>query len=443
MAEQLSRNTYLGYGLGDFGQNILFQATIFHLGFFYVEYLGIDAAWLAGLFLAARIWDGINDPLMGYLAERNKSKWGTYRPFLLWAAIPLALSMFFLFYLPQWLEEYKYVYVLISYIFFGMAFTAFNVPYGTLTAVMTQDYHERGKLTGFRMTFAMLGGIVGATLVLPSVKLFGGERMGFAWTGTLFALLILATSLASFFSVKEKHEIYPNRDRNFATNLKILLSNRPFWLLSLCFAACFAAYAIFASSMVFYCNYVLGDLELASSVILVIMGITAAGVPIWSYFSPKMGKRKIFLLGAICYILAFIGLFFLQNLPSGMIYPVLAIYGIGNAAAVYTSWAILPDTIEYGEWKSKKRVEGLSYGIYGFCFKAGIGIGASAALALLNNSGYVPNQEQGPEVQTMLIHLVSLIPMALIVLAAVSLWFYPITSRFHEKIRKEIETQLS
>ncbi|MEM6803284.1 MAG: glycoside-pentoside-hexuronide (GPH):cation symporter [Bacteroidota bacterium] len=442
MGTQLSQRTYFGYGLGDFGQNILFQASIFHLSFFYVEIIGIDAAWLAGLFLAARIWDGINDPLMGYLAERNKSKWGTYRPFLLWGAIPLALSMFLLFFIPGFFEESKNTYVLLSYLFFGMAFTAFNIPYGTLTAVMTQDYHERGKLTGFRMTFAMLGGILGATLILPSVNLFGGGRTGFAWTGAIFGLLILFTSLGSFFSVKEQHEIQLNKEKDFGKNLNILLQNRPFWLLSLCFAACFAAYAIFASSMAFYCQYILGDIQLASSVILVIMGITAAGVPLWTTLSPKLGKRKIFLMGALCYILAFLGIYFLDMIGKGMIYPLLAIYGIGNAAAVYTSWAILPDTIEYGEWKNKKRVEGLSYGIYGFCFKAGLGIGSALALALLDASGYIPNQDQSPEVQAMLIKLVSLIPMALIGLAAISLWFYPITAEFHKKMRAEIEVKV-
>lgn len=439
MGTQLSPRTYFGYGLGDFGQNILFQASIFHLSFFYVEIIGIDAAWLAGLFLAARIWDGVNDPLMGYLAERNKSKWGTYRPFLLWGAFPLALSMFLLFYVPDFLEESKNTYVLLSYLFFGMAFTAFNIPYGTLTAVMTQDYHERGKLTGFRMTFAMLGGIIGATLILPSVNLFGGGKTAFAWTGGIFALLILLSSIGSFLSVKEQHKIQPNKEKNFGKNFKILLQNRPFWLLSLCFAACFAAYAIFASSMAFYCQYILGDVQLASYVILVIMGITAAGVPLWTYFSPKLGKRKIFLIGAFCYILAFLGIYFLDTIGKGMIYPLLAIYGIGNAAAVYTSWAILPDTIEYGEWKNKQRVEGLSYGIYGFCFKAGLGIGSALALALLDSSGYIPNQEQSPEVQNMLVKLVSIIPLALIGLAAISLWFYPITAEFHKKMRTEIE----
>lgn len=437
MATRLPQKTYLGYGLGDFGQNILFQAS-FYLPIFYTETIGIDAAWLGGLLLLARIWDGINDPIMGYLAQQNESRWGTYRPFLLWAALPLALSMFLLFYVPESFEENKYLYIVGSYLFFGMAFTAFNVPYGTLTATMTQDYHERGKLTGYRMTFAMLGGIVGATLILPTVNWFGGDREAYAYMGAFFGIIILCTSLGSFFSVKETHQLIQTKGQGFKESLQNLRNNRPFWLLCTCFAACFAAYAVFASSIPYYCQYVLGDKDAASWVFLAVTGITAAMVPLWAALSPKLGKRSIFLYGAAFYILAYLGFYLLPSLPAYFIYFVLAIHGIGNGAAVYTSWAILPDTIEYGQWKSGIRVEGMSYGIFGFFFKLGLGLGGALALNLLSFSGYVEQQAQSPEVEQMLTFLVSLVPMLLIALAALALWFYPITAKLHTQIRERL-----
>jgi len=434
----LTQKSYLGYGLGDFGQNILFQSSIIYLGKFYTDIIGIDPAWIAGLFLLARLWDGINDPLMGFLAQRTRSKWGSYRPYLLWAAFPLALSMFLLFYVPEFLEDYKYAYVAISYLFFGMAFTAFNVPYGTLTAVMSPDYHERGKLTGYRMTFAMLGGIVGATLILPTVKAFGGGREAYAWTGALFGIIILLTSVGSFMTVREKARIKIQNGASFLKGFDVLKKNRPFWLLALCFAACFAAYAVFATSVPYYCQYVLGNEDLASWILLALTGITALGIPFWSWLSPKIGKRMIFLIGALAYILAYIGLYFLPSLPQNLIYPLMVIHGIGNAAAVYTSWAILPDTIEYGQWKGGERVEGLSYGIYGFCFKAGLGLGGALALSWLDSSGYVAGAEQTAAVKASLSQLVSLIPMGLIIIAAIALWFYPIDAKMHREIREEV-----
>ncbi|MDW3649727.1 MAG: MFS transporter [Bacteroidia bacterium] len=438
MSTTLTQKNYLGYGLGDFGQNILFQSSIIYLGKFYTDIIGIDPAWIAGLFLLARLWDGINDPIMGFLAQRTHSKWGSYRPYLLWAAFPLALSMFLLFYVPEFLEDYKYAYVAISYLFFGMAFTAYNVPYGTLTAVMSPDYHERGKLTGYRMSFAMLGGIIGATLILPTVKAFGGGREAYAWTGALFGGIILLTSLGSFFSVKETERISFQKGLGFGKGLAVLRKNYPFWLLSICFAACFAAYAVFATSVPYYCQYVLGNEDLASWILLALTGITALGIPFWSWLSPKLGKRMIFLIGAIAYILAYIGLYYLPSLPQNLIYPLMVVHGIGNAAAVYTSWAILPDTIEYGQWKGGDRVEGLSYGIYGFCFKAGLGLGGALALSMLDSSGYIPGAEQTAAVKNSLSQLVSLIPMVLILLAAIALWFYPIDAEMHKKIREEV-----
>lgn len=439
MSEKLSMGTRLGYGVADFGQNIIFQATGIYLLYFYTDIFGIEAGFVGGLFLIARIWDGINDPIMGYLAQKTRTRWGTYRPYLLFAAFPMAISMILLFYAPELSTSGKLVYAAITYIFFGMAFTAYNVPYGTLTAVMTDDYHERSRLTGFRMTFAMLGGILAGVGMLPLVERLGGGEQGFLLAAVIFSAIIFITNLSGFFSVKER--IIPQKSASTALgeSFKNLQKNRPFWLLCIAFGCCFAALGVYSATIAYYFEYYMGNKEGTSGALLIMMGTTAVTIPFWAWLAQKIGKRTVFLIGAGFYLIAFMGLFFIQPENTVMIYFWLFAQGIGNGAAAFTSWAMLPDTVEYGEWKTGQRTAGLSYGIFGFCFKLGLGIGGATTGFVLSVAGYLPGEVQSPEVLLAIRTLLTLVPMGLIIISFVSIWQYRITASLHQKILTDLQ----
>ena len=429
----------LGYGLGDLGQNILFQAATIYLLNFYTDFLLLDAAFVGTLFLLARIWDGINDPIMGYLAQRTRTRWGTYRPYLLFAAFPLALSMVLLFYVPDLDKTGTYVYATIVYLFFGMAFTAFNVPYGILTAVMTTEYHERGRLTGFRMTFAMLGGIIAAYLFIPLSERLGAGEKGYFFTALIFSMIILAGSLISFASIREKTSPTTHQERiSLKESFSLLRFNRPFWQLCLMFGCCFAALGVFSATVPYYFDYVVGNKAMAGLAMLYMMGTTAISIPFWTWLSGRIGKKKVFLFGTPFYLLAWALIFLLEAKTTAVLFPLLIIQGIGNGCAAYCSWAMLPDTIEYGQWKTSKRLEGSSYGVFGFCFKLGLGVGAALTGIALGILNYEAGVSQPEEVLTTIRLLLTGAPFVFIFIAWITAWFYPITESVHREIRKSL-----
>ena len=432
----LSVSSRISYGFGDFGQNVLFQITAFHLLFYLTEVAGLSAGFVGTLFLVSRIWDGLNDPIMGYLAARTNTRWGSYRPYLLWGAPLLALSMYWMFAVPDWSMAAKEWYVAVAYLAFGMVFTFYNVPYGSLTAVMTNSYHERGILTGYRMTFAMIGGIVGATCFLPLVEYFGGGLDGYASTAVVFAAVVLATSVPTFFLVRERIAVTPEEKPKVAEARAYLWRNAPFWWLCLAFGCAFAAYSLYAASLPFAAKYLFDRESLTVPLILTLMGVTGATVPLWTWISGSIGKKKVFLLGAGFTLLSFFLLGMApQGIDSGWLYLIFAIQGIGNGSTAYTSWAMLPDTIEFGKWKTGHSAPGLTYGIYGFFFKLGLGIGAALAGALLTWVGYQQGQAVTDAMLPAIRSSISWIPFVITLVAWAAIWKYPITAALHQEIR--------
>lgn len=436
---RLPLRTHLGYGIADFGQNLLFQTVGIYLLSFYTDVAALSAAFAGNLFLLTRIWDGINDPLMGYLAQRTRSRWGTYRPWLLWMAVPLGISFVLLFIVPDLSLGGKQVYAVITYVLFTMAFTAINIPYGTLTAVMTPDYTERGRLTGFRMTFAMVGAILAGYAFLTISGTWEEASQGYFWTACLFAGILVLTLGIGFFTVREKILTQQAPSHSLPKSWAALRSNRPFWMLSITFGSCFAAYAVFVSILPYLGRYFLGDEGITANLLLVVTGTTAASIPAWTWLSKRVGKKAVFLAGACFYLLAMTGMFFLGSDQQLMAYGWMFIYGLGNGAAVFTSWAMIADTVEYGQWKSGIRLESMIYGVYGFFIKLGIGIGIWMAGQGLDLGGYVANVEQSTEALRNIRLLVSLVPLGWIVIATIAMLAYQIDPAMHQRIRDEIQ----
>ena len=435
----LTWRAHLGYGVGDFGQNIVFQAVTIYLLSFFTDVFGIPPAFAGGLFLLARIWDGLNDPLMGYLAQRTRSRWGQYRPYLLLAAVPVALSMVLLFAAPDLSPAGRKWYAAATYLFFGMAFTALNVPYGTLTALMTNDYGERARLTGFRMTFAMLGGITAGYGFLPAVQALGGGVLGYRRAALVAGIVIVLTLWASFATVRERVTPAAVPVLSLRRGWRSLRHNRPFWLLAVAFAACFAAWAAFAATAPYYFRYVLAQPSLTSFGLLAVMGTTAASIPVWTYLSRRYGKHRVFMIGAMGYLLAFVGLLLIPQPSLPLLFALFVVQGIGNGSAAFTSWAMLPDTVEYGAWRSGDRAEGLLYGVYGFFVKLGLGLGAALTGWGLSLSGYLPGATQSEATLQAIRLLLALVPMLCVLLALLAIAFYPITPQRHAEIRAALE----
>ena len=388
------------YGCGDFGCNIIYTAMSAFLMFYYSDYAGVNTFAVGTIMLISRVFDGISDIIMGVIVDRTKSRFGKARPWLLRMCVPFAISGILLFSVPAGLSDSaKLVYVFITYnLTSTVIYTAINVPYSSLNALMTQDPYERSVLSIFRNVLATCGTLLINLVTLPLVEFFGNNAS--AWTKTFFVLgfLAIAAFLINFCGAKERvkpaaaGEGGQVADVPVAEGIKSLFRNK-YWIMMTCVLALFFLYyAINGGSTVYYAKTVLGDANLVGTVNGIYNAIQIISMFLIAKLVKKYGKRNAFSLGLI---LAAVGMLILEFGGGSM--PIIVITslirGVGNACCGATMWAMVSDTIDYGEWKTGNRTEGLVNSACSFGYKIGNGLGSALLGLILDVSGYVGDAE--------------------------------------------------
>ena len=409
--------------------------------YFYTDVVGISPL-LAGWIYALGIgWDAITDPYMGYIAERTRTKMGSYRPYIFFGSVPLAFSFALLFWAPPFEGNFLFIFLVIVNLFHRSCFTIVSVPYSSLTARITDDSEERTKLTTARMLGASFGTLTISALGFPLINWFGSgeESLGFVYLGIccgLAAIFILAITVKT---VKERNfNIEIAKLPNFSEVRKSILNNYAFLIVFASTLTLITTSIMFNKNLIYYTKYAL-DLHSYQGLIL---GVSAAAaflaIPIWAYSALKIGKRNSWLISMILLVFSFLFFYLypIKNLFELLI--VLVVLGIGNGATGVLFWSMLPDTIEYGEWKTGVRTESSLYGFMTFAQKGGIAISALILGMLLTNIGFVPNTIQSEETLENLKVLMTFIPLTGVVLSFILVYFYPIDSKFHKKLIKEI-----
>ena len=409
--------------------------------YFYTDVVGISPL-LAGWIYALGIgWDAITDPYMGYIAERTRTKMGSYRPYIFFGSVPLAFSFALLFWAPPFEGNFLFIFLVIVNLFHRSCFTIVSVPYSSLTARITDDSEERTKLTTARMLGASFGTLTISALGFPLINWFGSgeESLGFVYLGIccgLAAIFILAITVKT---VKERNfNIEIAKLPNFSEVRKSILNNYAFLIVFASTLTLITTSIMFNKNLIYYTKYAL-DLHSYQGLIL---GVSAASaflaIPIWAYSALKIGKRNSWLISMILLVFSFLFFYLypIKNLFELLI--VLVVLGIGNGATGVLFWSMLPDTIEYGEWKTGVRTESSLYGFMTFAQKGGIAISALILGMLLTNIGFVPNTIQSEETLENLKVLMTFIPLTGVVLSFSLVYFYPIDSKFHKKLIKEI-----
>ncbi len=437
--EAVTRGMKLGYGLGDFGANLLFQSVTLYLLFYFTDVLAIPAATAGTIFLAAKLWDAVTDPVMGNISDRTRSRFGAKRIYLLAGAVPLGLSFFLLFYGPELSGRAVVVYSLLAFIFFCTMYTVVNIPYGSLTAVMSRDSQVRAEITGYRMAFALLGTLVVAGVTKPVVGLFASQALGFRMVGLYFGAAAVFFTLITFFSTAERLK----EDRDPASSLKRdLLSvakNRPFLVLTAATLLQYICLGVIASMVNYFFKYVL-PMEYFIPIAFLCLFVTAIAVmPLWVYLSKKLGKIAVFDLGMIILAVALILLFFVRTVSVPLLIPILVIAGVGLSTVYLSPWSMIPDTVEYSEWKLGSRREGTLYGVFYFAQKLAVALAGFICGRGLSISGYVPNTVQTPGAEMGIRILMVFVPVFMIFAALLVIRFYTIKAGFHEQMLKEIE----
>ena len=441
-SETLTNRVRAGYGIGDYAICLYWSGIGLYLLYFYTDVVGISPI-LAGWIYALGIgWDAITDPFMGYLAERTKTKMGSYRPFIYYGSIPLALSFVLLFWVPPFEGTVLFLFLILVNLIHRSCFTIVSVPYSSLTARITNDSNERTKLTTARMISASFGTLSMSALAFPLIVYFGGadEAFGFLWLAIISGLIAIALLSVTVYSVREKvDEIVTSNLPNFVLITKTVATNYPFWIVFGCILILGSTGVMFNKNLIYFVKYGLELHEYQGLILGVSSGTSFLSLPFWAYLALKIGKRETWLISMT---IAFIGLllFFYYPIASlNELLILLALIGVGNGAGGVLFWSMLPDTVEYGEWKSGIRTESSLYGFMTFAQKSSIAVAALILGFLLSGIGFEPNQIQSEETISGLKFMMSWIPICGIIISLVLMYFYPISTKFHGELLQRIK----
>lgn len=428
----------VAYGAGDFAFNLSFTFCSLFLLYFYTDVLELNATTAGLIIMIALVWEGITDPVIGFIANSTRSRWGKYRPYLLFGAVPLALSVMAMF-APTGLTGGALVaYCMITHLVYRTVFTTANIPYISLSAQMTRDSNERGKLAASRMLFAIFCGLLLASVTLPLAKALGGGGTGFFLVNVIYAIAAAVIVLICFASTREAvggdAEDHPTaRDM-----WRALKGNRAFLLLLVATILGTTGYTMSGKALVYYLKYWAGSESAVTLGLVVMLGSAALAMLPWMIASKRTSKRTVWLSGVSLNVVAYVIILSLAPREGPVLWAVLVSLGIGNSAFILSFWSMLPDTVEYGEWKTGTRGEGAIFGLIAFSQKVALGLGTGMIGILLDAMGYVANKPQAPETLHGIVMLFGGGPLLLFAGSLAAIWAYPVDLRTHGRLVRAI-----
>lgn len=433
----------IGYGLGDTASHFVWDMVGFWLLFFYTDVYGISAAAAGTIMLIARFWDMAIDPVIGVISDRTKTRWGKFRPYILFGAVPYAVLAILTFTTPAFGEMGKIIYAGATYVLLMTAYAFINLPYSALGAVMTDDTYERAGLNTYRFIAGFAGQFIVTGLALTLAEFFGGgdKAQGFQYTLFLFAGLSLVFFFITFKTTRERVQPPKNQQNSIKEDVKNLFRNKAWVILAIVGIVSFVMFAMQNAAIAYYFKYYLGrenNVQLFN-----VIGTVAliVALPLSKPLAKRFGNKNVFIGSSLIS-----GLFFMLIYLPGVndlttIYVFNIIAKMAYAPAVPLLWTMIADSADYGEWKSGRRSTGLYFSAAVFAQKAGWGIGAAVAGWILAVSQFVPNVEQTDTAITGIKLLVSVIPGILYMSCALFMLFYNIDSKTTDLMKKDLDAR--
>ncbi|CAM4130481.1 glycoside-pentoside-hexuronide (GPH):cation symporter [Lederbergia lenta] len=440
LQDKLTLREKISYGYGDLASNFVWGMATSYLLFFYTDVFGISAAAVGTLFLLTRIWDAINDPLMGVLIDRTNSKHGKARPYLLWMAVPFGILSVLTFITPNFTDTGKLVYAYITYTLLGMIYTAINLPYGTLMTMMTRDSGEKAQLGSFRSIGRSIGGIIVAALTLPLASYLGkgSLQVGFPFVMTIYSIIGIVLFLLVFKNCKEKitQSIKKEKMPNLKKSIRQMFRNQPWVVSAVNVLLWFVRLGVMNAILIYYVNYVLDKPHMVPVYLTLLNVANLVGAVIAPYLIKRLGNRNSS-IGMYSIVVVLLVLLFFVEGQSTILFALLFFFinvliGFGEPANL----TMLGDSIDYQEWKYGERTEGLLYSAYSFATKFGVAIGSAFVAYALGWVGYNPDAISDNAISMIRI-LMILAPIILTVLEIFVLMFYKL-DKTHGQITKEI-----
>ena len=453
--QKLPMREKLSYGFGDLASVLYWQTFMLYFTFFYTDVFIIPASVAATMFLVCRIWDGICDPIMGMIADRTNTRWGKFRPYLLWMCVPFAVAGVLTFTVPNFGPTGKLIWAYATFNLLMMLYTAINIPYTALLGVISADSSERTTVSSVKFLFAFTAGIIVSATLLPMVKAFGGGNDAHGWqiSFIIYGVAAVIFFLIAFRGTHERVQPPKGQKSSVRKDLYELLTNRP-WLILLAVTITFILFiAVRGSVTVHYFKYVVGvqsltlpflgtgtyDFNTLTSAFNTVGQVSAfIGVLLVSWFAKVVGKKKAFVILLIISILSTATFYFLRPDQMGLIFLFRVTESMTGGPLSVLLWAMYADTADYGEWMRRRRTTGLVFSASTMSQKIGWALGAFVALMLMSQVGFAPNQVQSSESLNGLMLLFSLVPAAFGVAALVILLFYPLSEKRVAEIGAEL-----
>lgn len=454
--EKLSLSTKLAYGAGDLGPAITANLGVFFALFFFTNVAGLSPGLAGSILMIGKIWDAVNDPMVGVLSDRTTSRWGRRLPWILYGAIPFGIFFFLQWIVPRFSANDTandwglFWYYVITAILFNSFYTAVNLPYTALTPELTQDYNERTTLNSFRFSFSIGGSILSLLIALGVFSLLKVDRAQ--------QYLVLAGICAVLSVVPLYWCVWGVRDRVLAfeakrvetpqppslpipEQLRIAFSNRPFVFVVGIYLCSWLGVQVTASILPYFVVNWMGLSEPTFNLVAIaVQGTAIITLFIWSAISQRLGKKAVYYMGMILWIIAQAGLFFLQPGQVGLMYFLAVLAGFGVSTAYLIPWSMMPDVIELDELNTGQRREGIFYGFMVFLQKLGLALGLFLVGQALDIAGFietVPGQPAPTQPDSALLAIriaIGPLPTIALIGGLVLAYFYPITREVHAEI---------
>ncbi len=460
-SDKLSLSTKLAYGAGDLGTAITANILAVFLLIFFTNVAGLKPGIAGSILLIGKVWDAINDPLVGVLSDRTQSRWGRRFPWMIFGAIPFGIFFFLQWVVPRFSNDpianqwgLFWFYVIVS-ILFNNFYTAVNLPYTALTPELTSDYDERTSLNSYRFAFSIGGGILSLLLALFIFGVVKNDPIRqYLWLGGVCAVLsvlpvywcVLGTWKRIRAYERARREVEQPESLPYLEQLRIVFSNRPFlYVIGIYLCSWLALQNTVAVIPYFVKNWMgMGD-QAFTSVVMVVQITGLAMLFVWSAVSRRVGKKAVYFMGMTLWIIAEIGLFFLQPGQVGLMYFLAVMAGFGVSTAYLIPWSMIPDVIELDELNTGQRREGIFYGFMVLLQKIALAIGLFLVGQSLQHAGFmetVAGQAAPAQPESALWAIRILIgpaPAIVLLIGLLLAYLYPITREVHAEIMLKLQ----
>lgn len=454
LADKLSVKEKIGYAMGDVASNLFWMVFVFFGMYFYTDVFGISAAAVGTMFGITRLVDAVIEPSIGLISDRTRTRWGQFRPYLLWIAVPFGVIGALTFFTPNLSYDGKIIYAWVTYFLVGIVYSLINLPYSSLMGVISADPAERTSVSSIRFIGAYSAGLVVNLVTLKLVTLFGGgkaqaqQQTGFAITMGIYAVVAMLLFFVTFASTKQRVAPSDNQDTSLLKDLGDVVTNVPWLILFLLGIFTLSSVSVRGAVIAYYFKYYVGDqsllgmnlgVEALTGAFLTLGSVaTIIGVPVTAPLAKKIGKK-----GAYVILMGIAGALTIAYyyLPPSAVLPMFILqflvnFFMGPTAALV--FAMYTDAADYAEWKTGRRSTGLVMSASSLAQKLGWTMGGILGGTLLASFGYVANAKQSPEALNGILLMASWIPAAGAVLATIAVAIYPLNDKRMQEITADL-----